>query len=184
MLQEFVRAKIQITPAEIREAYAANAENLQSDVELKVRAIAFRPPRPGQEEDRQQTLEEVERLLESGADFAAVAREFSEGPNAHKGGDQGWVKPSTLPRPIREALEQVAVGQMTPRVDLPSQSYFFLVENRRGGEQLPLSEAQAGIENELRSQKYDALYEAFVQGLREEFPVFPYNPDISAVTGE
>jgi parvulin-like peptidyl-prolyl isomerase len=184
MLQEFVRGKIQITPAEIREAYAQRGEELQSDVELKIRAIAFRPPRPDQEEERRRSIEEVERLLREGADFASVARQYSEGPNAHKGGDQGWVKPDSLPKPIRDALQQVDVGEITERVDLPSQTYFFLVENRRGGEQLPLSEAQAGIENELRSRKYDRLYREFVDSLRAEFPVYQYNPDISAVTGQ
>lgn len=184
MLQEFVRSKVRISPREIRKAYQAKADDLQSDVELKIRAIAFRPPRDGQENERRRKLEEVERLLREGADFAAIARQYSEGPRAHKGGDQGWVKPGSLPKPIRDALESTDVGEITDRVDLPSQSYFFLIENRRGGERLPLAEAQAGIENELHSRKYDKLYRQWVDGLRAEFPVHYHNPDISAITGD
>lgn len=183
MLQEFVRSKVTVSPAEIREAYNSKDRELQSDVEYKVRVIAFRPPRDGQEEAYRRKLEEVERLLREGGNFAALARRYSEGPNAHKGGDQGWVNPDSLPKSLNHALEAADVGTITDRVDLPSQSYYCLVENRRGGERLPLSEAQAGIENELRSQKYDRLYEEWVEGLRDEFSVHYYNPDISAITG-
>jgi parvulin-like peptidyl-prolyl isomerase len=123
-------------------------------------------------------------MLQKGAKFSDVAIENSEGPKAHAGGDQGWKRQDTLPPQIRAVVEQAKVGEITDLVELPTQAYIFYIENRRGGERQSLAQAQAGIENELRSQKFEKLYNEWTQGLRKEFPVFRYDPDLSAVTGE
>jgi len=184
MIQEYVQSKILVTPSEVREEYAERLDKLQTDVELKLRAIAFRPAAAGEEEERQRKIETAQRLVAEGKDFAEVAEIYSEGPKAHVGGDQGWVRLESLPPNIRTALTDLKVGDVSDLVNLPTQSYVFLVENRRGGEAQTLAQAQAAIEADLRQEKQERLYNAWMKGLREQFPVHYYNPDISAVTGE
>jgi hypothetical protein len=59
MIQEFVQQRIQITPSEIRQAYEEKGQELQTDVEVHLRAIAFRPAKEGMEEERTLKIEAV-----------------------------------------------------------------------------------------------------------------------------
>lgn len=184
MVQQFVRAKIHVSPREIRQAYEEQKSELQNDIELKLRSIAFKPATAANEQERLEKIQTVMKQLSDGVAFENVARSFSEGPKADTGGDEGWVNLSALPTELKTALEDRQPGELTPLIETPFQSYIFKVENRRGGETLSLAEAQPAIERELEAQKYQETYEAWISGLYDQFQVRRFKPDISAVTGD
>jgi tetratricopeptide (TPR) repeat protein len=69
------------------------------------------------------TVDEAERVmarLRSGADFAALARAESLDPTAAAGGLLGTVSLSELRPELREALNGVVPGQVTPVIQLPT----------------------------------------------------------------
>lgn len=184
MVQQFVRAQVHISPREIREAYEAKKSDLQHDIELRLRSIAFRPATEGEEQERLEKIQTVMKELSEGTGFAEVARSYSEGPKADQGGDEGWVNLSSLPEELQEALKDRQPGQLTPLIETPFQSFIFKTVDRRGGETKTLSQAQLAIERELESEKYQVIYEAWMKGLRAKFHVRYFKPDISAVTGD
>ena len=66
---------------------------------------------------------EAERVLEQlrhGEDFAALATKLSTDSTAAYGGDMGQVDPSTLRSEIRDAVQNLQPGQLSPVVRLPS----------------------------------------------------------------
>lgn len=184
MVQQFVRAKIHVSPREIREVYEEKKVELQQDTELKLRSIGFRPPSAGEEQEWNEKVQTVMGRLAEAADFAEVAREFSEGPKAASGGDEGWVNLSRMPVEIREALIDAQPGETSALVKTLSMSYIFRVEDRRGGETQTLAEAQAALQREIEQEKYQQVYDDWMQGLYNQFQVRRFNPDISAVTGD
>jgi parvulin-like peptidyl-prolyl isomerase len=184
MVQQFVRSPIHVAPREIRAAYEERKEELIGPVELKVSAIAFRPVPEEKKRELEENVQEIFLRLEAGDDFAALAREYSEGPKAAQGGNQGWVNLDTLPSPLPEVLGDLQPGDRTGLVETPVQYYLFEVSDRRGGNLIELAEAQPQIERDLREEKFLARYDAWIEGLKEEFQIVRYNPDISAVTGE
>jgi peptidyl-prolyl cis-trans isomerase SurA len=59
----------------------------------------------------------VQQALAAGRDFAAVAQEFSEGPNARRGGRIGAVRPGDLfDRVLDQTVAQLAEGGQRPVV--------------------------------------------------------------------
>jgi len=184
MIQQFVRAKINVSPREIRELYEERKSELQRDIELKLRSIAFRPAASGQEQERLEKIQEVMQMLAKGTDFSEVAVAFSEGPKAAQGGDEGWVNLSSLPENLQSALQDAEVGTVTPLIETPVQSYIFMIEDRKGGETQSIEEAQAALKREIEMEQYTRIYENWMQGLYSQFQVRKFHPDISAVTGE
>lgn len=184
MTQQFVTSKLHVSPREIRDAYETYKEELQTDVELKLRSIAFRPAVSGGEAARREKIQEAMKKLAEGVEFAEVAVAYSEGPKAALGGDEGWVKIAGLPERLRSSLRDVGVGDVTPLIDTPTQSFIFKVEDRRGGEIPPLSDVQSVVERRVRSDKFQERFESWIDGLRSQFQVQHFNPDISALTGE
>ncbi len=70
-----------------------------------------------------QRVADAQLILHTGVDFATVASEYSEMPNAAKGGDAGWISPYRLSSDAQDAIFQVAVGGVT-RVVQTSSGYF------------------------------------------------------------
>src|SRR5579883_1644179 len=62
----------------------------------------------------------LRRQLESGADFAVLAREKSTDATAADGGLLGTVDPASLREEIRAAIRGLAPGQLSPVFRLPS----------------------------------------------------------------
>ncbi|MDF3129799.1 peptidyl-prolyl cis-trans isomerase [Kiritimatiellaeota bacterium B1221] len=184
MVQQFVRAKIHVSPREIREAYEEKKAELQQDTELKLRSISFRPAPKGGEQERLAKIQNTMRALAEGRDFAETAIEFSEGPKAEQGGDEGWINIDRLPEELKRALEDTEPGEITRLIETPVQTYIFKVEDRRGGETQTLAEAQPLLQREIEEEKYKEIYEVWMQGLYDQFQVRMFNPDISAVTGD
>lgn len=51
--------------------------------------------------------------LKGGADFAALAREFSTCPSKSKGGDLGWFGPGQMVAPFEEAVKKLSHGRIS-----------------------------------------------------------------------
>jgi parvulin-like peptidyl-prolyl isomerase len=102
--------------------------------------------------------EAAQKAKAPGADFAALAKEYSDGPEAAKGGDLGWIASYQLPREKEAALIALQAGGVSDVIEASDGSYIYKVvaiEDRRP------DEAQA---DELRSQAFNNWY----QGIKDD----------------
>ncbi|MCH2210014.1 MAG: peptidyl-prolyl cis-trans isomerase [Fuerstiella sp.] len=63
--------------------------------------------------------EVVEKARATGADFAALAKEYSESPTGPAGGDLGIFSPITMARPFSEATQALEIGAISDPVRTP-----------------------------------------------------------------
>ena len=66
------------------------------------------------------------KKLKAGADFAALAREYSTCPSKSKGGDLGWFSQGQMVKPFEEATMKMGVGSLSGIV--PTQFGFHLIK--------------------------------------------------------
>jgi parvulin-like peptidyl-prolyl isomerase len=66
-------------------------------------------------------------LAEPDADFAAIAREWSDGPEAEDGGEIGWLTEDQLDETLREAVFSLEPGGVTDALELADEHYFVKV---------------------------------------------------------
>lgn len=69
-----------------------------------------------QKAEKRQKAEEILQEARSGANFAALAREHSEGPTSKKGGDLGWFKEGQMVAPFQEAVMDRTEKGVIPRL--------------------------------------------------------------------
>lgn len=62
---------------------------------------------------RQNAMQLVKQIREEGTDFATLARQFSDGSTAARGGDMGWVQQHQLTTEVAAALDALAPGQVS-----------------------------------------------------------------------
>jgi len=56
-------------------------------------------------------LAEIKTRIDGGADFAQLARDLSEGAEASKGGDRGWIAKGQLDKSLIDAIFATAIGK-------------------------------------------------------------------------
>lgn len=88
--------------------------------------------------------------LKTGADFAELAKQKSQGPSAPTGGDLGWFKPETMVPPFAEAIASMQKGIYT---DTPVKTRFgyhvILLEDQRSVEQPAFEDVKQDIQRNL-----------------------------------
>ncbi len=74
----------------------------------------------------------VQQMVQ-GAPFQAVAQQFSAAPSATRGGDAGWVVEGTMQPPLQQALDQLAVGQLSRPIPVEGGVYIVYMRDKRDG---------------------------------------------------
>src|SRR5581483_4711676 len=85
-----IRQHVNVSPEEVKRYYEAHLADYGVDEQVRVREILFAlDPGASEEEVKHQRMKalEVRELALDGRDFGALARQFSDGPSAEKGGE-------------------------------------------------------------------------------------------------
>jgi peptidyl-prolyl cis-trans isomerase D len=124
---QFIRLSVEdiakaITPteADLRKAYADNADRYVTPEERRVSHILIEVPANAPVEQQQKALktaEEVRAQIVHGTDFAQLARKYSaDKVSAAKGGDLGFVRRGTMVKEFDAALFSLRPGQVSAPV--------------------------------------------------------------------
>lgn len=160
-----------VTEADIREEYAALSANKEGRLEIHARHILL------EEESR---AKEIITELNSGADFAALAREHSTGPSAANGGNLGFFPRHAMVAPFAEAAFAMADGEHS-RTPVETQFGWHVIKvlERRTPPPPPYEEAAPAIQEELAR----VVSDAYVQKLRGAAVIERFNLDGSPKDG-
>ncbi len=95
--------------------------------------------------------------LDSGSDFATLARDFSTGPSATDGGALSWFSPNQMVKPFSDAVAALEDGQYT---SAPVQTEFgwhvILREESRTNQPPPLESVRENIKQNITQKKFEA----------------------------
>ena len=78
--------------------------------------------------DEQRVLRDAVRLREAiagGAEFGALARQFSAAPSAERGGELGWIPASSVPEQLQQLIRQLPDGGVSRPVRTQDGAYLF-----------------------------------------------------------
>lgn len=139
---------------------------LSTVTQTRARHILLKPSARLNEGAARQRLAEFKRRIDGGqADFAQIAREFSEDGSAREGGDLGWTAPGAFVPEFEQVMDVLRIGEVSE----PLQSRFGLhiiqVLERR---QVELSERDRRefARREVREQKAEEALRSYLQELR------------------
>jgi peptidyl-prolyl cis-trans isomerase SurA len=137
-----------------------------SVVQTHARHILLRPgPQLTQEQARDKLLDFKRRVETGGADFAQLAREFSQDASAKNGGDLGWSNPGLFVPEFEEVLDQLKPGEISDPVFTRYGVHLVqLLERRRAT--LSEREQREIVRNLVREKKLDEAYATWAQEVR------------------
>jgi peptidyl-prolyl cis-trans isomerase SurA len=164
-----VRRKVNITDEDVERYYKLNAKNYRANERARIRhillALAENAP-PERVQSAMATAKGLYQRIAAGEDFAALAREYSEGAGRTEGGEIGWVNRGTLISGIEEvAFEKLSVGQVSEPFRTSMGVHIVKLEGREAGGALPLSSVAPRIKEELLKK---TLEERFAKWLKSD----------------
>lgn len=161
-----------VTVKYMRDYYKKNIKKFVQPGSVHLRGILIKvEPTASQRlwNEARRKIIKVEKEAREGADFAALAKKYSDGPNAAKGGDMGWSHKGSLLEGINEAVETMKkVGDISVPAESIYGYHIFKLEGTRPARQKKFSELNTKLlKAELEKKEFKRLMEDWIKGLKK-----------------
>lgn len=117
-------------------------------------------------DEAQRKLIAVKERLDNGANFAELARLFSNDLSAAKGGDLGWLYQGDTVPEFERAMDALKIGEISKPVQSPFGWHLILVHERKNAEAGDERKRQMARQA-LRERKSDEAYEDWLRQMRD-----------------
>lgn len=112
-------------------AYLDNLKNNKGQPEYRIGEIFLAIDSPEKENETRQTAERLVRQIREGADFGAVARQFSDVATGAVGGDTGWVIGDHINPDIKKTVLSMQEGQVSDPIRVAAGYYIVTLADKR-----------------------------------------------------
>ena len=130
-----VESRVTISESEVDAELAQQASRPQGEAEYQAAHILIRIPEQAGADviaARQARANEALAALKKGTDFGQVSASYSDAEEALTGGNLGWRSPAKLPTLFVEALQSLAMGELSPVVKSGNGFHILKLLDKRG----------------------------------------------------
>ena len=166
-----VKSRIVITDEDIKEYYENHPEIFGGLKQYHLRNIILRVASYASKDEKRIVREKMEGIyaqLESGADFAEMARRYSESSLAADGGDLGLFKLDDMAPALREAIEKIQTTGYTPILDTDQGYQIFYVERIVTDTERSLESVSQQIEQKLYEERLNSKFSEWIKDLLKQ----------------
>ncbi len=160
-----VGRNIAIDETDVINYYDQNPDRFTDPTEYRIRAI-FISSEDKSEDDAREKMADIDEKLAAGEDMAALAEQYSEGPEKETQGDLGAFKEGDLAEPLQRAVENITVGSMTSWIQMPNGWFRIKLEERKESRLKPFEEVREEIENMLFNQEQQKRLKEYLERLK------------------
>jgi len=170
-----IRQRVNVSPEEIRRYYDAHLDDYAVLDRVKVRDILFALEAGADEEAVARTrakAEEVRRMALDGHDFAALARQFSEGAGADKGGELGTFSRGEMAPELEEAVFALKRGEVSQPIRTADGLHLLRADEHITAGHRPLDDVRDAIRESLYNEALEERFQNWLsRDLRERHHV-------------
>ena len=161
-----IEERVRISEPEIEQRYRENVDDYSRPPQVRLRELVIHIGEAG-EDDARARIGEARQLIESGTDFAEVAKVRSESESAESGGVLGLFAVRELDESFRSVVDGLEAGQVSETLRIGESLYLLRVDERTEGSTIPLDEVRNQIAETLYGEKMESEMGSFVEKLRE-----------------
>jgi len=165
------KAEDTVTEDFMREYYNDNLPKFKEPEQIHVRTILIKADPSGGVKEWNASRERIDNVLATinqGMDFADAAREYSEDPYAEKGGDMDWAHKGSIMEEFDTAIKDLKVGEIAGPFTSLYGYHLAKLEDFKPSVQRKFEELnQANLKKELQDKEYAALWDGWIQGMRD-----------------
>ncbi len=164
--------QIIIKEEDLIEYYEKNQREFLKPAEYRIQQITVK------------TIEEateIEKNLRNGADFSWIAKRKSIDEASSKGGEIGWVTKKELPETLRNAIDNLNIGELSQIIQI--NSYYRIIKILEKQDEITeeFEEAKNAVFNILFNNKLKEVVEKYVNQLKKDAEIDVYENVITSL---
>jgi len=163
-----VKSKISVLPSEISDYYEKHRSRFREGDKYRVKNILVKAKDDVSFELAKVEIDNVCNKLKAGENFDDLAMKYSQGPNAEKGGDMGYIEKGQMLEALDEAIFKLKSGEFSEPVKSELGYHLFKVEDIKYGKQASLEEMQKDIQMIIFQDKFKAMISEWLSGLKKK----------------
>lgn len=154
---------VQVSDKEVEDYYELNIDQYKKLERIRARHILIKTEPSDTAAQISEKRKEAEKILEeakSGADFAELARKYSQDATAPDGGDLGYFARGDMFGPFEQAAFSLKPGEISDVVITPFGFHIIKLEDYQSARTIPLEEVKDQIKQAILKQKaHELAYE-------------------------
>lgn len=165
-----IAEKIIISEKEKRVFYDAHPDFFKEPEQIKASHILVKLDPSADESQRAKAkakIEKVQEKLKKGEDFAALAKEFSEGPSNVKGGDLGYFRRGQMVKPFEAAAFALKPNEVSDIVQTQFGYHLIRLAEKKPARILSYENVQEKLGQHLNQEKTQKEIELYIEKLKK-----------------
>lgn len=174
-IQQFIEKqfieKTVVSEEETKSFYDENRSNFKQSDRVKASHILIKVDENASKSEKttkRQKLEKIRDQIKNGANFAELAKKFSEGPSNSRGGDLGYFERGQMVKPFENAAFSLMPGDISDIVETRFGYHLIRIDDKQYATTLEYFQVKPQIEQHLKDQKLDKDIRNHVASLREK----------------
>jgi len=159
LMDREVRSKVRVGKEEVKQFYEKNKAMFKEPGEVELGHIFIKVKKGATW---------VLKQLREGADFSLLAKKYSDGPNAKKGGKLGFLRLGELNPEFEQAISGLKVGEISALIKMGDGFHIIKLEGRKDARQMELSEVRSRIESLVFANKAEKRYQEWIKELKKK----------------
>ena len=171
LVETHIGKDIKISDADTKKYYDANPQYFKKPEQVKASHILIKVDPKADDAAKaaaRKKIEDIQKKLKNGGDFAALAKEFSEGPSNKNGGDLGFFRKGQMVKPFEEAAFKAKPGEITDIVETQFGYHIIHVVEKKPESITPYAEVKTKLEKVLKQQKIRESIGIYIENLKKE----------------
>ncbi len=179
LAQEFAQRaledKVTVSDDEVKAYYNSHKGEFTDPAEVKARHILVKAPSEAKPEDwekAKQKAEKIRKELKAGADFAKLAKKYSDDPGTKEhGGELGFFRKGRMVPEFEKAAFGLDVGEISQPVKTVFGYHIIQVEEKKPAHEKSFQDVQEQIRHQLTLDKQSQVLDKIIASLRAKYPV-------------
>ncbi|MBW2668608.1 MAG: peptidylprolyl isomerase [Deltaproteobacteria bacterium] len=162
---------VKVSETEVKDFYKKNPDMFKQAEQVKASHILIKVDTQADKSAKDQAnkkIKEIQKKLEDNADFAVLAKEYSEGPSSANGGDLGYFERGRMVKPFEDAAFKLKPGEVSGMVETPFGYHLIKVVDKKPESVVSFEEAKGRIAQYLGQKIKEKVLERNLEDMRKK----------------
>lgn len=171
LIDQQIGQKIIVTDEESKAYYDGNPQLFKQPEQVKASHILIKVESNADEKQKgeaRQKIVDVQAKLKNGEDFAALAKEYSEGPSSGRGGDLGYFRRGQMVKPFEDAAFTMKPNEVSGIVETRFGYHLIKVYDKKPETVLAYAEVKDKLNARMKQQKTEQEAGKYIDELKKD----------------
>ncbi len=155
-LDKKLEEKIAVSDKEVKEYYDSHPDDFKQPEQVKASHILVKVDSKADEAGKAQArkkIEDIEKQVKKGEDFAVIAKSSSDCPSKENGGDLGYFSRGQMVKPFEDAAFALKTGEVSKIVETRFGYHLIKAVDKKADKTLSYDEVKDELKDYLKQQK-------------------------------